>query len=83
MEKLATPLERYEYNIDENNVLRIWDKEFVLENDAPNLYQDVDTETGEPFANNEAVVAWLNNWVQAAQNAAAHAEQLLANQDTE
>jgi hypothetical protein len=77
MEKFATPLERYEYNIDESNILRIWDKDCLLDNDAPNLYQDVDTETGEPFVDRDTVVAWFNNWVKAMEDSEIAGQKLL------
>ena len=69
MEKIQSEIDRFLYNIDDSFVLRIWDKEQQLEDDAPILYQDMDSYgDGGPFTSKEDTLAWYNKWVENTKN---------------
>lgn len=57
-----TKIDRYRYEIDENNAVRIWDDENPNENDAPFLYQP-DLPDGTPWSSAEEADAWAKEFI--------------------
>ena len=59
-------IDKYKYEIDENNVVRIWDLTAPNGNDAPFFYQP-DHPDGTPWENKEAAEKWvveiINEWL--------------------
>lgn len=53
---------RYKHEIDENNVLRVWDNEIPNETGAPFLLQPQHPD-GRDWANKEEVEAWLADFI--------------------
>lgn len=47
-------------------VLRIYDLDNPLENNAPQIYQPIDHNTGLPFASEEQAEAWFQWWTEIA-----------------
>jgi hypothetical protein len=62
----VTIIDRYKYEIDENNVVRIWDINNPNENDAPFLFQP-DHPDNKPWESKEAAEEWtvniINEWL--------------------
>ena len=59
-------IDKYKYEIDENNAVRIWDLTNPYENDAPFFYQP-DYPDGTAWENKEAAEKWvvdiINEWL--------------------
>jgi hypothetical protein len=62
-------IDKYKYEIDENNAVRIWDLTNPNENDAPFFYQP-DYPDGIAWENKEAAEKWvvdtINEWLKPA-----------------
>lgn len=61
-----TKIDRYRYEIDSVNAIRVWDDKNPNENDAPFLYQP-DKPDATPWANAAEAEAWIveliNDWL--------------------
>lgn len=59
-------IDKYKYEIDENNAVRIWDLTNPYENNAPFFYQP-DYPDGTPWESREAAETWvidvINEWL--------------------
>lgn len=55
--------ERYRYEIDNDNAIRMWDSEFPNEDDAPFLYQP-HWPNGTPWADAEDAKNWADVYVE-------------------
>ncbi len=55
-------ISHYEYKIDENNVVRIWDLDNPYENNAPFFYQP-DHPDGTPWESKEIAEQWVTEFI--------------------
>ena len=64
-------IDKYKYEIDENNAVRIWDLTNPNENDAPFFYQP-DYPDGTAWENKSTAEQWavdtINDWIQSEAN---------------
>lgn len=58
-----TQVENYQYEIDDENVIRVWDLNNTNEENKPFLYQPVKPE-GEAWADKAEAETWVNNYIQ-------------------
>lgn len=54
---------RYRYEIDEHNIVRVWDDENPNENGAPFLLQDVHPD-GRPWFDRAEAQAWIDAFIE-------------------
>jgi hypothetical protein len=57
-----TTIEKYSYEIDESNAVKIWDLENPNENNAPFCFQP-DNPDGTPWENKNAAKVWAENTI--------------------
>ena len=55
-------IKQYEYQIDENNAIRIWDLENVNENNAPFFYQPEHPD-GIAWTSKDAAEQWVKEFI--------------------
>jgi hypothetical protein len=55
-------IKQYEYKIDENNAVRIWDSENPNENNAPFFYQP-DHPDGVAWTSKDAAEQWVKEFI--------------------
>lgn len=54
---------RYRYEIDDHNVVRVWDDENPNENGAPFFFQDIHPD-GRPWSSKAEAQEWVEAFVQ-------------------
>jgi hypothetical protein len=59
---------RYEYTIDENNAVCLYDNENRNEDNSPNIFQPFNPTGVSQSWTREDATAWVDKWIDAAEN---------------
>jgi hypothetical protein len=59
---------RYEYTIDENNAVSLYDNENRNEDNSPNIFQPFNPNSPSTLWTIEEATAWVEKWIDVAEN---------------